>query len=318
MGEEYYWKPRFPPIGYLVLVLYIGISYSFFSISIYGRPLSDVKRSTIIEHSCPLSKPNQILTGFVCASSFLNVSSHGLVAMGMLDDTYVLSILLGVGFDVATRVLYLIWWICLTRALQQSNNEGDTMDGMEWDLSTIFFYVVNGTSYIIHMIIHVRALFMYSSHDRLNDVLNNALNDIRGVPGKAYRNFIFVYTDLGSHMMPLLLSSAIIWICRVIHIALAAFGLLSIFARFIFQRIPLHSGEEELTTNSAKLISITASGKVMCSCSICRKKEMEKGCKTSFCIDLRTKSVCHLWLCSFEQLCSMMKCASIVSNLKSD
>ncbi|KAL7528100.1 hypothetical protein ACHAXR_002268 [Thalassiosira sp. AJA248-18] len=95
---------RFSPSGCLFLLTYITITKTAFNWSIYGDSLNSGEFAT---------SSSGTLNGIIMAMSLLNVISHCAVILGALDDSYVLSILVGVGFDVLTQILRLIWWVQL-------------------------------------------------------------------------------------------------------------------------------------------------------------------------------------------------------------
>merc|ERR1712238_562638 len=121
------------------------------------------------------SSRSMFFNSLIMSTSLLNVASHSAVVLGALDDTYVLSILIGVGFDVTTRILQLIWWMRITMNIvrpvipirQQEDNEFNTNVNIDINI-TIGFCSMLTIIYVYHMILHLRALRMNYSYKRLN------------------------------------------------------------------------------------------------------------------------------------------------------
>ena len=100
--------PRISISGTLILVVYVTSIKYLFDNSLYGTSLRSTTGIMSLESSSSI-----LFNSFIMSTSFLNVVSHSAVVLGALNDTYVLSILVGVGFDVITRILQLIWWLSL-------------------------------------------------------------------------------------------------------------------------------------------------------------------------------------------------------------
>ena len=143
--------PRISVVGGLILSIYLTSIIYLFDTSLYGDSL---RSGSMISPSSSTSS-STFLNSFTAASSILNVASHSGVVLGALNDTYVISILVGVGFDVMTRILQLVWWIDLTWS-SFSALPTDIIDERKI-CSTVGFLAVLTIIYIYHMIIHVRA-----------------------------------------------------------------------------------------------------------------------------------------------------------------
>lgn len=223
--------PRVSVSGVLILGAFIAILTGLFRSSIYypslflspnvGTTTATLRThyswrsasSSVSSSSWSSQLPLRLLQAVTCAASFLNVLSHAAVALGVLNDTYVLSILLGVGFDVFTRILQLVWWVWLT--LPATKAATTTTKTPQNAISTAItttplFLLVLSVFYVYHMIVHVRALCMNWSLERLQSVLEGALNNLRGIPGKRYLDHFFAYTDLGTHLLAFGLSAALL------------------------------------------------------------------------------------------------------------
>jgi hypothetical protein len=77
-------------------------------------------------HSGKLDKTSIPLNGIVAAASLINVLSHSAVTLGMLNDTYTISIMVGVGFDILSRSLTGSWWIYLCMLSNSNDLESST------------------------------------------------------------------------------------------------------------------------------------------------------------------------------------------------
>ena len=88
--------------------------------------------------------------------SFFNVISHMAVIWNLLNDAYVISILVGVGYDLACSALYMQY------------TSTSSLLGM-WLLGDF--------------LLHLRALFLYTSLDRMQSVVKAASNNLKSIPG---------------------------------------------------------------------------------------------------------------------------------------
>ena len=245
--------PRISISGTLILVVYVTSIKYLFDNSLYGTSL----RSTGIM-SLESSSSSILFNSFIMSTSFLNVVSHSAVVLGALNDTYVLSILVGVGFDVITRILQLIWWIQITTTtiiISFQRQEEDINNNINININTnintntntnanyyntILLCSVLTITYIYHMIIHVRALRMNYSYERLSSVLTGALNNLRGIPGDKFQDHLFAYSDLGSHILPLCLSIILLHKQKALFTSFTVLALLIFMSSFAVSRIPLN------------------------------------------------------------------------------
>jgi len=255
-------------------------------------------------------------TIIICSTSALNVVSHLAVALGALDDTYVLSIILGVGFDVMTRILQLMWWMSLT-------SSACTVEAVK-DISIVGLQAILSVMYVYHMIIHVRAISAFTCRPCLRSdiqtVITGALNNIRGIPGEHWGDHVFAYTDLGSHLLSFGLSLAILlgneWNKRTLYFIMGVMMFLFVLSCLVLYIIPfndLMDGESMIRVDSK-------TGEVSCRCIACRKYEARHcGCtnhhhrnagsistqKGKACVAFtlnRHDGICRSWLISFEAL----------------
>ena len=284
------------------------------------------------------------LNSFIMATSLLNVVSHSAVVLGALDDTYVLSIIVGVGFDVMTRVLQFIWWIHITwiswlhhfqpqREVQVNvpvhlgeekerltllslavNRRSDSTRTYGW---TIGYLLVLGMMYTYHMIIHVQALKMNDSQERLMKVLNGALNNLRGIPGEGlFNDHFFAYSDLGGHLLPFGFSATLLYRQHALLTSLQLLVIMVFFSYVTLSKIPLNdfigdgNGSDCGKFELMALIRISSSSnnkKIICGCQACQKRGIRQ-CKDSCSFTLNYRDgICQLWLCSFETLSTFLR-----------
>ena len=114
-----------------------------------------------------------MLNGVVAASSFLNALSHGAVVLGALDAAYVLSILVGVGFDAITMVLRGSTGGCMSASLRdhifferRGTTQGEDIDDIDYPhqvVSTICIQALLAVSLDYHWKGHMKALLIYRS-----------------------------------------------------------------------------------------------------------------------------------------------------------
>eukprot|EP00531_Pseudo-nitzschia_arenysensis_P003088 CAMPEP_0116129642 /NCGR_PEP_ID=MMETSP0329-20121206/8028_1 /TAXON_ID=697910 /ORGANISM="Pseudo-nitzschia arenysensis, Strain B593" /LENGTH=302 /DNA_ID=CAMNT_0003623913 /DNA_START=9 /DNA_END=920 /DNA_ORIENTATION=- len=283
--------------GMLILGVFLKILHHLFHSSIYASLLvgsNNPQNGLGFQWSSHLSMC--VLHSATCAASFLNVTSHAAVALGVLNDTYVLSILVGVGFDVLTRVLQLVWWIKMTANLTSESTEKESTTSLFLLLLVIF--------YVYHMIIHVRALFLNKSLSRLKTVLMGALNNLRGIPGEAYLDHLFAYTDLGTHLFALWLSFLLLQAEGAIFLAVGCLGLLAGISYVILSQIPFSESSDKELAFMIKVVGTTEEATtITCSCRACktRQERLDSNSPVSFTVGARD-GICQLWLASFGQL----------------
>ena len=282
--------PRFSVIGGFILSIYLSSLTYLFNNSLYGDSL----------HSGMMIS-STLLNSLIAASSLLNVASHSGVVLGALNDTYAISILIGVGFDVLKGLLQLVWWMDLTwnSFVRGALLSTGIMDKRKlWN--TVGFLVVLTAIYIYHMIIHVRALRLNSSLERLNKVLTGALNNLRGIPGDKFQDHVFAYTDLGGHLLPLGLSVVLLRRQHELHAAFQALAFLMALSYVTLSRIPFNKHD----TNPC--IGEGVEGKITCSCSACERRTKRMSKDSSFTFNLYD-GICLLWLYSFEDLSTNLR-----------
>ncbi len=246
------------------------------------------------------------LSTATCAASFLNVLSHSAVALGALNDTYVLSILVGVGFDVMTRIVQLVWWMGISANLKFTFATTTSTESTTLFISTLMVF------YVYHMIVHMRALFLNTSLSRLRAVLNGALNNLRGIPGDGYWDHIFAYTDLGTHFFALWLSYKLLEKEGMVVLAIVTLALLAGISYRVLSQIPFsETSDKELASMVTILNTDTGIPTITCSCLACkRKQERSNNCSAiSFTVNSRDE-ICQLWLASFEQLSGILALAT--------
>lgn len=272
--------PRISIAGSFILAGYLSIMIFSFANSMHGTALisGDLELYSSIW-----------INSLMMASAALNASSHSAVVLGALNDTYVISILLGVGFDVLTQILRLIWWIHLSMISINSSN------GINYT-STGFICLLTVVS-IFQMHVHLLALRMNSSRERLEKVLTGALNNLRGIPGPGYKDHIFAYMDLGEHLSSLILSGLLLYRQESLVVAFEMLLLMILLAYAALSRIPLNQDAER----SLSLIQILDDGSIVCACDACTIASKRRYKKSSFVFGFK-EGVCELWLYSFETL----------------
>ena len=281
---------RVSPSGILILTAFLGLLYRLLRSSIYAQLLRDAKQQDSL----------RILHAWTCAASVLNVASHAAVALGMLNDTYVLSILVGVGFDILTRILQMVWWACLTLELEPEPAELDS------DWTAILLFVLLSV-YAYHLTVHIQALYMNSSLERMQSVLKSSINNLRGIPGKAYADHLFAYSDLGTHIFCWCFSARILQQEGNLWMALGCLGFLLGISYLVFAQIPFSTLTNASTI--ATLITIR-NNTVDCSCDACISKKKRRGDNAVSLTVHPRDGICQLWLGSFQQLSDTLASAS--------
>jgi multisubunit Na+/H+ antiporter MnhF subunit len=321
--------PRISISGTFILAVYITSIKYLFDNSLYGTSLRSTGIMSLESSSSSSSSSSSVLfNSFIMSTSFLNVASHSAVVLGALNDTYVLSILVGVGFDVITRILQLIWWIQITtttiiisfRRQQEEDINNNTNNNINTNANyynIILLCSVLTIIYIYHMIIHVRVLRMNYSYERLSSVLTGALNNLRGIPGDKFQDHLFAYSDLGSHLLPFFLSIILLQKQKALFTSFIVLALLILISSFALSRIPLNNNNNNEVNNDScdeddeksmnKFINVSNDGSITCSCSACRKRSKRTNSQesSSFTFNI-ADGICHLWLCSFENLSTFL------------
>ena len=318
----------------LILGAFLGVLRNLFRSSTYAPLLlieSDPMSNNLndmqhhqqrLEATWWLASLMCLLHAATCAASFLNVLSHAAVALGALNDTYVLSILVGVGFDVLTRILQLVWWVCITICmsknhkpstakvlLKQDDTPPETADDTAIDSSTPLLLLFLLFFYVYHMIFHVQAMRMNHSLSRLQAVLNSALNNLRGIPGEGYLDHLFAYTDLGTHLFACCVSALLLRKEGALWLAVGLLGILIGISYGILSRVPFSEIVSSSNAGLASMVEVQGTT-ITCSCRACtaRKKERVIGDHhpaVSFTVSPRD-GICQLLLCSFEQLSGIL------------
>jgi len=293
--------PRFSLSGSLILALYLSIIKAAFDASIYGRPLYRTGKFA--------ASSSAILNSLVASMSLLNALSHGAVVLGALHDTYVLSILVGVGFDVMTRIIQLVWWARLSMiAFEEHYKMKDDYATINdyYDIpATTSFLVALSFVYVFHMVIHVQALRMNLSHERLVKVLRSALNNLRGVAGNRYEDHIFAYSDLGGHLAPFWLSFYSLKQQQAILLGVWILVLWIVVSALILSRVPFNDAKKEINDNTRSFLRLNK-GTIQCFCRVCKMSSGTSGeCRSFTCA--WNEGVCRLWLYSFEELSKILQ-----------
>ena len=313
--------PRISISGTLILVVYVTSIKYLFDNSLYGTSLRSTTGIMSLESSSSI-----LFNSFIMSTSSLNVISHSAVVLGALNDTYVLSILVGVGFDVITRILQLIWWIQITTTtiiISFQRQEEDINNNINTNINTnanyyntILLCSVLTIIYIYHMIIHVRALRMNYSYERLSSVLTGALNNLRGIPGDKFQDHLFAYSDLGSHILPLCLSIILLHKQKALFTSFTVLALLIFMSSFAVSRIPLNNNNindnnevnDDDTESMNTFINVSKDGSITCCCNACKERSKRTNNSeesSSFTFNV-ADGICHLWLCSFENLSAFL------------
>ena len=217
-------------IGFLILVIHLG-----FTIDIHNHLLSHLSSSSqhfaVNGGSSPLpSQPPplsysvlSIMIDITLMCSFINVVSHSLVVLNRLKKVYVISILIGVTFDVASSLLY-VWvyyyhyYYCYCN-LDLSDVlliEDERLHVLHVLLNMVII-IVWGLHFVWNFTNHVRALFLFTNLDRLESVVRSADNNLRGIPGPLCVDHIFAYTDLSNHLAVFFWSLSLSTPMRLMH-----------------------------------------------------------------------------------------------------
>ena len=168
---------------------------------------------------------------------------------------------------------------------------------------TVLFLVVLGIVYSYQILIHMRALRMNTSYDRLTKVLRSALNNLRGIVGEGFEDHIFAYSDLGGHVAPFSLSFCLLKQKQSLPYGCWIFVLLVVASALILSRVPLNNNDANFE-NIKSLIRLNR-GNVECSCRSCKRKFQSTGKYSAFTFT-RKEGVCCLWLYSFEELSNIL------------
>mmetsp|Transcript_19854 Transcript_19854/g.41794 ORF Transcript_19854/g.41794 Transcript_19854/m.41794 type:complete len:342 (+) Transcript_19854:205-1230(+) len=329
--------PRFSPSGALILATYLLVTKISFDKSLYGLLLHDdwwlssqnnaaaedegslAQLDNMITTSVvPSSSTFLFLNSMVMAASLWNVISHAAVVLGALHDTYVLSILVGVGFDVLTKILVTVWWAHLTSILSFILiGQQHSIIPTKYDCAISASFLL--TQFVIHvyqMVIHVKALRMNQSYERLVRTLHSSLNNLRGIAGGKYEDHIFAYSDLGGHLAPLILSHLLLSRVEAVWVGWCAFLGLAMVSVGVLSRVPLNSAKqydgENINNNNGhnnkiSLVRLSKEKGIECSCPACQRRVRSTGHSSCSFTFTRREGVCILWLYSFEDLSNILQ-----------
>ena len=243
-----------------------------------------------------------IFAKVVLACSTLNVFSHSAVVLGWLNETVVLSILIGVTFDVSSIFFYVGMWGYISGRI--FSNDYKVVQQKLWASSIFVTIYFLSTTY--HLIIHVRAMRMSHSFHRMKSVVQSALNNIKGEPGNAYIDHLFAYTDLGAHLSQLLASFIFLGPSRAFATELITLILLAlIYAIHVHvSNITKRSNIwfDEISIKDRKNTITYRNGEIVCLCNTCQRNKNFAALNISF----RDKSLCNLWFCTFSELLSKL------------
>jgi len=259
----------------------------------------------------------------LCAS--LNSVSHFKVVSGQLGDAYTVSILLGVGFDVLSTMVYASYWFEFG-GLDSRRSINDLSPQLLLMKMVICGGFVFATTLLM---IHVRALFyMASSMTCLKSVVTSAWNNVKGDPGPWYLDHLFAYSDWGYHIFHV---KYVAQHTQLVHdsfmsakvvnglLALTA-GVASMF--ILYCHLERVTREQEQHLGSSRQAPPPAStctsllrvaypntsqlfnkrnqcAKPICHCPACQGTR-------AFCLDWQRGQLCTLWFQSFGQLCSII------------
>ena len=238
--------------------------------------------------------PSPLLMQATLIASLLNSVSHTAVILSLLQDTLVISILIGVSFDVLSRILYVLLWLYLRR---HSNIL----------LSPLFMtiYTVFAT---YHFIVHLRALAMTRSFRRLESVVRSAYNNIVGNPGSYCLDHVFAFSDTGFHIFHLGVSMRFLGMAKSLLICcgvttLMTVGVVGTYCHCTRAGNRGGNGNKKNPGNVDTNLLDREGDLPICRCSACR---CPGGVNTAFCIRLEGPniSVCNLWQSSFRQVLS--------------
>mmetsp|Transcript_23008 Transcript_23008/g.66396 ORF Transcript_23008/g.66396 Transcript_23008/m.66396 type:complete len:297 (+) Transcript_23008:91-981(+) len=252
----------------------------------------------------PSSAPprtSSLLAWLVLIASFLNSVSHTAVILNLLKDTMIISILIGVSFDVLSEVLYILFWghIHLYHiALPKS------------------FVTVYAAFATYHLIVHVRALLMTRSFRRLESVVRSAYHNIIGYPGDHfYVDHIFAFSDTAFHLFHLsVVALHVIGLGRSFRI-IGAVAIMTISLTQLGVGFAERGGSDEDGRVGTKVVTSHScytlgrkGDQPICHCKTCQSAGGGNEAN-AFCIRIQggfRLSVCDLWQKSFREALVMI------------
>jgi hypothetical protein len=177
-------------LGITILTIHFGFSNRFV--------LPWLQRIALVNHHHDADGPatnnaaprTLLITVLVCA--LINITSHVLVLVGRLQHVYVISILIGVGWDVLSSLLYVA---TLVQHLKMNDFSG--MNNLQHSPMLLIWI----SQWAWNWLLHLRALRFWANPRSLESVIQSAHNNLRGIPGYYGKDHIFAYTDLGNHVL---------------------------------------------------------------------------------------------------------------------
>ena len=236
-----------------------------------------------IQINVKISFPSSTEALLVLICAWLNLVSHLAVVSQLLDDGLLWNIFLGVGFDVASAALY---YARCTRSTS----------GVFW----IWCLCVDGW-------LHTRALFLWTSLDRLTAVVRSATHNLQGNPGWYWTDHIFAYTDTGKHLVYWAAAAhACGWQTSLLTLTLVSGGLAGTIYYLSQKNRTSQTTAKSIsssvygsnTTTLGKTATLSAvlssNGRLVprCDYTVCQNR-------TSFSV---TPAFCRQWHCTFQQI----------------
>lgn len=154
---------------------------------------SSTSSSSIISSSFPSFFPSIVHAKIVLCCSLINMISHLAAVLNLLQEALVINILIGVGFDIISSSLYLYYTARFAATFTTSSNSNNIL----------MMCIILG----FDLAVHLRAIFLFTSLERLKSVVTSATNNLKGQPGPYLLDHLFAYSsDIGKHIFYFYLS----------------------------------------------------------------------------------------------------------------
>mmetsp|Transcript_29099 Transcript_29099/g.42484 ORF Transcript_29099/g.42484 Transcript_29099/m.42484 type:complete len:333 (+) Transcript_29099:119-1117(+) len=301
----------------------IGILILLFTISTLNLSLSQNNHHNLSQNNDNTSS-NTLLSTIVFICSFINTASHISVVAGTLQEVLVLSILIGVSFDVVSQLLY-VTFLMTTHSIVTNNDDTfmirySSNNNALHVLHLLFGMMIIPSFFVLQIMLHIRALRLHVSYSRMNQVVQSAQNNIMQKPGRCYVDHLFAYSDLGHHVFYFMLSSRFLGWVRVVRILFGLVVVVVIVMGIVVVAWKWYHSDINTTTihppnmtqnnnkNEKPPLLVMQDGKPVCSCNVCQNKRNNDHQQSAFLVDVKNGVLCKLWFMTFGQLCTLMEC----------
>jgi uncharacterized protein (UPF0335 family) len=249
--------------------------------------------------------------------SFWNMTNHLLVVMNVIQNVSVMNVWRGVGLDLVSWTMYATTALVVSTVNSTDGSSIETRDILPATTTERITLAAIIFLWMWNFVAHLRALFLFSSLERLESVAKSVHNNLIGDPGTYGMDHLLVYTQLGNHITVLRwcieriqtshhgMAGTLVSMVNQqgsIVIVVPFFATLVVaisIGRWTSSHVDKNNSRSggKAVTKSSWTLSLqssheTLSAKLICDCPVCKNQ-------TSFTL---LPSLCHVWMSSFEDI----------------